>query len=367
MDFSLSDDQVQLGDAVKRFCDGEYPRETRGDAASAERREQRWAMMAELGLTALGIAEEQGGMGQGMVEQMIVLEALGRALSPEPYLSTAVIGAGLLEALGSSAQCNDWLGAVAEGRSRLALALYEPGERYATAAASCQAVRSGDDWVLNGHKSLVLDGESADLLLIVAQCADGQGLFLVPRQSPGLALQTGTALDGRELAQLTLNDLRLPASARLGSAEATAAALDSALDRANAALCAEAVGAMAELVEQTAEFLKVRKQFGAPLAKFQALQHRIVDLLIALEQARSMAAVAAMAVDEGEPAQRRKLVAAAKVQVCRAARQIGKEAVQMHGAMGMTAECRVGHYVKRLMVTEQLFGDAHHQLQRFMD
>lgn len=366
MDFSITDEQVQLADAVRRFCAGEYPYELRGERVDSERREQRWAMMAELGLTALSVAEDFGGMGQGMAEQMLVVEELGRCLSPEPYLNSAVIAPAILQQLGTTAQCNDWLAPLAEGRAKVALAVYEPDNRYDASRFSTSVEATADGFCLNGEKALVLDGLDADAYLVASYFNFSTGLFLVPRDAEGLSVTAGTTLDNRDLARLSFHNVKLSASARLGSDDAdVAAVLEASLDRAVAALCAEGVGAMAELVEQTAEFLKVRKQFGAPLAKFQSLQHRLVDVLIELEQSRSMAGLAAMAIDEAEPARRRQLVSAAKVQICRAARKVSKEAIQMHGAMGMTDECRVGHYVKRLMMIEQLCGDAHHHLNRF--
>lgn len=366
MDFSISDEQLQLRDAVRRFGEGEYPRESRGNLVSAEESGRRWQMMAELGLTGLCLDEEVGGSGLGMVEQMFVLEELGRCLSPEPYLSTAVIAAALIDSLGTPEQRRDWLLPIASGERRLALALSEPGGRYGLESLSTLVSIDGGGYLLDGEKHHVLDGGTADALLVVA--GDGQGglsLFLVPRERAGLEMVTGTTLDGRELSRLTLRQVRLAQDALLGQPGQAREALEEALDRAVAAQCAEGVGAMTELVEQTTEFLKVRRQFGSPLGKFQALQHRLVDMLIALEQARSMATVAALAVDSAEPERRKGLVSVAKVRVGKAARLIGKEAIQMHGAMGMTDECRVGHYVKRLLVLEQLFGDVQFHLKRF--
>ena len=366
MDFSISEEQLQLRDAVRRFGEGEYPQESRGNPAEAEVARRRWQMMAELGLIGLCIPEGFAGSGLGMVEQMFVSEELGRCLSPEPYLSTAVIAASLIRTLGSAEQQRDWLLPIANGERRLALALSEPGSRYDLHDLKTLAHAEGAGYLLDGEKTQVLDGGSADALLVVA--GDGQGgssLFLVPCRSTGVEMITGTSLDGRELSRVRLSQVRLSGDALLGAFGEAGPAVDEALDRAVAALCAEGVGAMSELVEQTTEYLKVRKQFGSPLGRFQALQHRLVDMLIALEQARSMACVAALAVDSAEPARRQGLVSAAKVRIGRAARLISKEAIQMHGAMGMTDECRVGHYVKRLLVVEQLFGDVQYHLQRF--
>lgn len=367
MDFSISEDQLQLREAVKRFCDGEYPPEMRGQPVSVDRRRERWGMMAELGLTALTVSEACGGSALGMVEQMGVLEELGRSLSPEPYLSTVIISASLIQALGTSEQQERWLAPIAAGELRVALSLDEPRERYAyqTARLGCCLTGDGEGYRLDGEKHLVLDGADADAYLVAAQHDGALQLLVVPGDAEGLIRTTGTTLDAREIATLRFDEVAVSIDQLLAEGEAAERAMQAVLDRASAALCAESVGAMTELVEQTREFLKVRKQFGAPLGKFQALQHRFVDMVIALEQSRSMAAVSAMAVDEADAEKRRKLVSAARVSVARAARLIAKEAVQMHGAMGMTDECQVGHYVKRLMVTERLFGDVSHHLESF--
>lgn len=367
MDFSISEEQLQLRDAVKRFCDGEYPLERRGQPVSVERRRERWGMMAELGLTGLTISEACGGSALGMVEQMGVLEELGRCLSPEPYLSTSVISASLIQALGSHEQKARWLAPIAAGELRVALALDEHRERYGYLAGKlgCRLTPEGDGYRLDGEKNLVLDGADADAYVVAAQHEGSLQLLVVPADAASLTRTPGTTLDAREVATLSFSGVSVSYAQCLAEEERAERALQAVLDRASTALCAESVGAMTELVEQTREFLKVRKQFGAPLGKFQALQHRFVDMVIALEQSRSMAAVAAMAVDEADTEKRRKLVSAARVTVARAARLITKEAVQMHGAMGMTDECQVGHYVKRLMVAERLFGDISYHLESF--
>lgn len=256
---------------------------------------------------------------------------------------------------------------IVEGGLRVALALDEPEGRYDYRASelACHLIRDGEGYRLSGEKVLVLDGPEADAFVVAAEREGALQLLVVPADAAGLTRFEGSTLDARALATLRFDEVALADAQLLGEGEAAEQALQAVLDRASAALCAESVGAMTELVEQTREFLKVRKQFGAPLGKFQALQHRFVDMVVALEQSRSMAAVAAMAVDEADAGKRHRLVAAARVTVARAARLIGKEAIQMHGAMGMTDECRVGHYVKRLMVAERLFGDVAHHLNEF--
>lgn len=371
MDFSLSDEHLALRDAVRRFCDGEYPAHRRGEAEPAELAATRWAGMADLGLLGLPLADDVGGSAQGPVEMMLVAQELGRALGGAGWLSSVVLAGQLLDEAGSQAQRQRWLPALAAGEARMALACGEAEARYDLSRVGTLARHDGAGWVLDGTKTLVLEAGSADLFLVVARTAgeaedaDGLSLFLVESGLAGLSLKEFSTLDGRRAAHLTLRGVRVAADALVGEAGAALPLVEAATDRASAMLCAEAVGALEALIELTAEQLKTRKQFGTTLAKFQVLQHRIADMLIALEQSKSMACAAAMAVQEGEPAQRRRLVSAAKVLAGQAGRQLGQWAIQMHGAMGMTDECRVGHYAKRLMVINQLFGDASHHLRRF--
>ena len=371
MDFSLSDEHLALRDAVRRFCDGEYPAHQRGEAEPAELAAARWAGMADLGLLGLPLADDVGGSAQGPVEMMLVAQELGRALGGAGWLSSVVLAGQLLDEAGSQGQRQRWLPALAGGEARMALACSEADARYDLSRVATLARRDGAGWVLDGTKTLVLEAGSADVFLVVARTAGdaddaaGLSLFLVEAGTSGLSLREFSTLDGRRAAHLTLRGVRVAADALVGEAGAALPLVEAATDRASAMLCAEAVGALEALIELTAEQLKTRKQFGSTLAKFQVLQHRIADMLIALEQGKSMACAAAMAVQEGEPAQRRRLVSAAKVLAGQAGRQLGQWAMQMHGAMGMTDECRVGHYAKRLMVINQLFGDASHHLRRF--
>ena len=364
MDFSLNDDHLALRDAVQRFCEGEFPAEQRGNPASPEASAQRWAAMASLGLLGLPLPADQGGSGLGAVEVMVVAQELGRALAGGAFVDSTVVAGGLIAGCGSPAQRNQWLPALASGTLQAALAVNEEGTRHDWTRSACQARRTGEGWVLAGRKTLVLHGDSAGLLLVLARSGGAAGdraglsLFAVDAQTPGVTVQGFDTLDGRRAAHLTLTDVRLGADRLLGIPDEAAASVEAALDAGAAALCAEAAGAVEALLAQTAEHLRTRKQFGAPLAKFQVLQHRVADMLIALEQLKSMACAAAMAVEAGDATQRRRLVSAAKLLAGQQGRVQGLAAIQMHGAMGMTDECRVGHYAKRLMVIDQLFGDA---------
>jgi pimeloyl-CoA dehydrogenase len=370
MDFSFNDDQLALREAVQRFCVGEFPTEQRGNMQTPAQAQHIRAAMAELGLLGLPFPADVGGSEQGAVEVMLVAQELGRALGDGAFVASTVMAGTLLTRLGSAEQQQQWLPGLASGQQQMALAVYEAGARYDWQHTETRAVPEGAGWVLDGRKTLVLYGDSADVLLVVARTAGahadraGLSVFAMDATAPGVTVQGFDTLDNRRAAHVTFNAVTLGADRLLGQAGEAAEAIESALDAATAALCAEAVGAVDALLAHTAEHLRTRKQFGVPLAKFQVLQHRVADMAIALEQLNSMACAAAMAVQAGEPVQRRRLVSAAKVLASQKGREIGLAAIQLHGAMGMTDECRVGHYAKRLMVMGQTLGDADWHLQR---
>lgn len=366
MDFSLNDDHLALRDAVRRFCDGEYPAEHRGNAETRGQSAQRWSAMAELGLLGLPFDAEMGGTGQGAIEVMLAAQEFGRALGGGAFVASTVMAGELLRRVASETQQRQWLPAMAESGVQAAVALYEDDLRYDWQRARTKAAETPEGYVLDGRKTLVLHGDTAGLLLVAARVGEDLGLsvFAVDARAPGVQVQSFGTLDGRRAAHVRLDHVVVAADRLLGGRGSADDAIDAALDAAIAALCAESVGAVEALLAQTAEHLRTRRQFGAPLAKFQVLQHRLADMAIGLEQLKSMACAAAMAVEAGDRAQRRRIVSAAKVLASQQGRQIALAAIQMHGAMGMTDECRVGHYAKRLMVIGQLFGDAAWHLRR---
>ncbi len=371
MDFAFTDDQLALREAVRRFCDAEYPAHQRGDPEPPALARQRQAGLAALGLHGLGIATDHGGSGLGAVETMVAAQELGRALAGGSWLPSGVLAAPLVGAAATPTQAATWLTALANGSLQAALACHEPRSRHELSDVATTAVAVDGGWRLVGRKALVLGGDSADLLLVVARVhgerrsTDGLGLFAVPAGTPGLQVQPLRLLDGRGAAHLQLDGVQVPAQQVLGTPGAVWPLIEAAAQRAAAALVADAAGALDALLAQTVEHLKTRRQFGAPLAKFQALQHRLADMALALEQVRSMACLAAMALDSDEPDQRRRLVSAAKALAGPLARRCGLDAIQMHGAMGMTDDCRIGHLAKRLITDGVLFGDASHHLDRF--
>jgi len=373
MDFSLTDDHLALRDAVRRFCDGEYPAQHRGAPETQDLAARRWSGMAELGLLGLSFDTAFGGSGQGPVEAMLVAQELGRALGGGAWFANIALAGPLLSEAGTPEQCAQWLPRIAAGELKIALAAGEAEARYDLADVQTTATRDADGYLLDGRKTLVLDGDSAQLLLVVARTAggradrDGLTLFAVDAASPGVRVHGFDTLDGRRAAHVDLKGVRMGPDRVIGPAGGAWPLLDAAMDCASAALCAEAAGALEALIELTLEHLRTRKQFGAPLAKFQALQHRVADLGLMLEQAKSMACAAAMAVEDAAPAQRRRLVSAAKAWIGPMGRQAGLTAIQLHGAMGMTDECHAGRYAKRLLVIGQLCGDARHHLRRFAE
>ena len=371
MDFDLSDEQRLLRDSVTSLIEKEYgfeqrkayAREPHGYSAA------RWAQFAELGLLGLPFAEDAGGIGGTPVETMIVMEAFGRGLVLEPYLATIVLGGGLLRFAGSAAQLQEMVPAIAAGKLRLAFAHTERQARYDLADVAVTATPApGGGFVLGGHKGVVLHGDSADRLIVSARTAggprerEGISLFLLDPKSEGVAVQGYPTVDGLRAAEITLRDVRLGAEALLGPRDHALPLIERAVDLAIAALAAEAVGAMSVMHELTVEYLKTRKQFGVAIGAFQALQHRAVDMLVAVEQARSMAMLATMMAEAPDAGERRRMIAAAKVQCGRSGRQVGQQAIQLHGGIGMTDEYKVGHYFKRVTAIDTLFGDADHHL-----
>ncbi|SDB90631.1 acyl-CoA dehydrogenase family protein [Paraburkholderia lycopersici] len=371
MDFSLTEDHVALQDAVRRFCDGEYPAHQRGNAEDAALAARRRAGLAALGVTGLTIAPDFGGSGYGAVETMLVAQQLGRALGGAGWLASGMPAAALIGVAGSAPQRSQWLEAAACGDKVLALAVGEADARYDLSRLAVRATETGDGWRIEGTKTLVFDGGVADAFVVAVRTSGERGsrhglsLFLVDADAPGITRRSFATIDARGAAHVSFANVAVTAADLIGEAGEACALVEAALDRANAALCAESVGALEALLELTVEHLKTRTQFGAPLAKFQSLQHRIADTLIALEQGKSMACAAAMAVDESDPARRSRFVSAAKAFIGDACKNAGEWAIQLHGAMGMTEECRAGHYAKRMFAINMTYGDATWQLNRF--
>jgi alkylation response protein AidB-like acyl-CoA dehydrogenase len=375
MDFNLTDTQRMLEDTATRLMRERYGFEERkkilagADGFSREL----WATFAELGLLGIEIAEEYGGIGGEFQDTAIVLEAFGRGLVVEPYLATVVLGGGLVNLAGSEAQKQDILPRMVEGKLFLALAHGEPKSRYTLNHVETKATKTADGYQLDGAKAVVLGGDCADLFIVSARSSGkpldktGISLFLVERGAQGLEVRGYPNVDGTRAAEVTLDHVTVPASALLGPEGGAFAFIEHAIDRGIAALCAEAVGVMAALNEVTLDYLKTRTQFGTPIGAFQVLQHRMVDMVVAQEQASALALLAADRANDPNPAERRKPISGAKVQIGRSGHLIGQDSVQMHGGIGITMEYIGGHYFKRLTMIDRLFGDADHHLARFAD
>jgi len=375
MDFRLTEEQLALQETLRRFIAKDYDFERRRSLArsplgySAEA----WGQLAELGLLGLPYPEEFGGLGGSGVDIMAVMELVGRGLLLEPYLSTVVLCGGLVRDAAARAIKEALLPQIAAGKLKIALAAYEAAGRYELAHVASMAVRDAEGWRLTGHKSVVLDAPSADYLLVSARSsgnrtdAEGISLFLVRRDAPGLTLQAYPTQSGGRAADVQLQEVHVEDGAVIGAPERALPVIERAVDQGIAALCAEAAGIVTALNEATLHYLKTRKQFGTVIGSFQALQHRMADMFIAAEQTRSMAIIAAIHAAGDEPAARRRAISGAKAYIGQAARFVGQQAVQLHGAMGVVDELSVGHYFKRLTMIDMTFGDADHHLARFSD
>ncbi len=370
MNFNLNEEQVQFADALKRWIGRDYGFEQR--RAIIETPEgisrQAWATLVELGMTALPVPEEQGGFNGGATDMFVVMRELGRGLVVEPYLAT-VLGAQFLKLGGGHGAL---LEAVATGELKLACALGERQSRHDLRDILTRAERDGDCWRLTGEKKVVIHGAEAGVLVVSARSggaqrdADGITLFAVPADAPGVERTGYRGLDGLRAADLRFDGVVLPPDAVIGQAGSGWEILEHGADYGAGLLCFEALGAMEALFDTTLDYLKTRQQFGVPIGKFQALQHRMADMYIHLEQARSMALLAAVTLDGMDAAERRRAVSAAKYRVGEAARFIGQQAVQLHGGMGVTDELAAAHYFKRLTTIELTLGDRDHHLARFI-
>ena len=375
MDFRLTEEQLALQETLRRFIAKDYDFERRRSLArsSLGYSAEAWEQLAELGLLGLPYPEEFGGLGGSGVDIMAVMELVGQGLLLEPYLSTVVLCGGLLRDAAARAIKEALLPRIAAGEIKIALAAYEAAGRYELAHVASTAVCDAKGWRLTGHKSVVLDAPSADYFLLSARSsgnrtdAEGISLFLVRRDAPGLTLQAYPTQSGGRAADLQLQDVRVDDGAVIGAPEGALPVIERAVDQGIAALCAEAAGIVTALNEATLNYLKTRKQFGTVIGSFQALQHRMADMFIAAEQTRSMAIIAAIQAAGGEPAARRRAISGAKAYIGEAARFVGQQAVQLHGAMGVVDELNVGHYFKRLTMIDMTFGDADHHLARFSD
>jgi pimeloyl-CoA dehydrogenase small subunit len=375
MDFELSDEQRLLQDSVTRLMADRYGFDQRKNYLKAPEGYSTalWSQYAELGLLGLPFAEEHGGFGGGAQEIMLVMQAFGRALVLEPFLSTVVLGGTALKLGGSDAQRAEILPAIAEGRMKLAFAHSERQARYDLTDVITTAKRANGGWVLDGAKNVVSQGEAADKLIVSARTsgdrydADGITLFLVDASSPGVARRGYVTRDETRAADVALSDVRVSDADVLGETGKGLPIVERVIQAGIAATAAETVGAMEAMYEMTLEYSKTREQFGRPIGSNQVVQHRLADMFMTMEQGRSMAMLATMMVEHKDAAERAHRMAIAKVGVGQAGRYVSQSAVQMHGGIGMTEEYAVGHYFRRCMVIERLWGDPAHYLKKLAE
>ncbi|MFZ6844909.1 acyl-CoA dehydrogenase family protein [Undibacterium sp. RuTC16W] len=370
MDFSLTQEQQQFADAIKRWVAKDYNFEHRKKIieSPAGVSDSAWAALAELGAMALPIPEDQGGFNGNAIDMMIVMQELGRGIVIEPYFAT-VLGAEFLKLAGTH---TDILEQVAGGEVKLAAALAEKQSRHDLFDIATTATKNTDGFILNGTKTVVLHGAQADQLIVSARSSSAQrdtagiSLFLVDTGSAGISRRDYRTIDGYRAADISFNQVQVPASALIGAESAGWEILDAASDYGVTLLCAEAVGVIEAITNATLDYLKTRQQFGVPIGKFQVLQHRMAEMFMEMEQARSMATLAAVKVSSSNVEERRRTVSAAKARVGQAARFVGQNAVQLHGGMGVTNELPAAHMFKRLTIIELSLGDTDHHLARFV-
>jgi pimeloyl-CoA dehydrogenase small subunit len=375
MDFDLTDDQRLLTDSVARLLADQYGFEQRKALLKSPEgwSPALWSQYAELGLLGLPIAEEFGGFGGGGVDVMLLMQSFGRHLVLEPYLSTVVLGATAIRLAGDAEQQAEILPAIAAGETKLAFAHYERQARYDMADLMTTATPVEGGYVLEGAKSVVLHGDSADRLIISARTAGGRddaegiSLFLVDGEATGVARRGYALRDGTRAAELSLSGVQVRRAALLGEADQALPVIEQVVEAGIAATSGEVVGAMEAMQAMTLDYLKTRQQFGKPIGDNQALQHRAAEMLVAMEQGRSMAMLAAMTLNEPDAAERARSASMAKVGVGQAGRFVSQNAVQLHGGIGMTDEYAIGHYFRRVMVIEHLFGDSAYHLDRLAD
>lgn len=376
MDFSYTDVQQMLQDSVQKFVQKSYDFDTRNTILNSEKgySDENWQLFAELGWLAVPFSEEDGGLGGSAVDLMVIMEEFGKANLIEPYTAAAVLSGSLVAELATGEAKTMLVESIIGGELLLASAFAEPGSRFnpGSVATSAAAAADGDDVILNGTKVAVENGPNANKLLVSAResgdVRDAQGIsvFVVDASTPGISMRSYQTVDGKMASEVTLTNVKVPASNRLGEAGAALPAIEVATNRAIVAVSAEAVGALEVLLQKTVEYSKTRKQFGTPIGTFQALQHRMADMFIQCQLARSIVIMAAMALDGDDSAEEKaRAVAAAKSRIGKAIKDVGQEAIQIHGGIAMTEELDVGHLFKRVTALDLAFGDGDYHTQRF--
>ena len=371
MDFSLSEEQTMLADSIEKYVTNDYDFETRQKYANSDLgySAEVWQSFAELGWTAVPFSEADGGFDGGLIELMLMMQQFGRGLIVEPYLANIVLAGGVLRRAGNDNQREQWLQSIIAGELQACLAFVEPQSRYEINSVATTAVADADGWLLNGSKGVVLNGGNATLIIVPARTngehgdEEGITLFAVTSDTPGVTRQSYPTVDGLRAAEIHLDNVRVDGDSVLGTVGEGFTTLSAVIDEATLAVCAEAVGIMRVMTEKTVEYSKSRVQFGVPISSFQAQQHRMVDMLTSCEQSYSLLLWAMMVNDDdGEDAKR--AISSIKYQIGTAGQKVGEEAVQIHGAMGVTWELDIAHYFKRITAINQMFGSADWHLDK---
>ena len=373
MNFNLSEEQSLLADSVTKFIGNDYGYEIRKKHAALADGFDRatWATFAELGWLCVPFSEEDGGIGGGPIETMIMMEAFVKGLVAEPYVSCVVLAGSVLKRAGNPGQKVELIGGIIDGSRLLTLAYLEPQSRFDLFDVKTTAKKDGDRFILNGTKAMVLHGGTADTFVVSVRTsgsqrdASGISLLLVPADAAGVNVRAYPTLDGQRAAEVTFTKVSVPASALLGEEGKALSVLEAVADEARLALCAEAVGMMEKLYQETVEYTKTRKQFGVPIAVFQALQHRMVDMFTLHAECKSLLLRATLTAATGD-AEAPRNIAALKYAIATKGQKVAHEAVQIFGGMGMTDEMSVGMYLKRINMINTLFGNGDYHLQRFM-
>ena len=372
MDFTFNEEQTLIQDQVDQFVQKEYDWETRQSLSNSDLGfgEDNWKKFAELGWLGISVSEENGGFGGSAIESMLIMEAFGKGLVVEPFLETMIMSGGILDNHGSDQQKSSILEPAIAGEMQLALAYAEPQSRFNLSDVVTEAKEEGENFILNGYKSVVMNGPSADKIIVSARTSgsqmeeEGISLFIVDAASEGLNRTNYKTVDGKRASDITIENLSVSNENIIGQINSGFAILDSAIDTAILAISAEAVGAMEVLYKTTVEYTKTREQFGTAIGKFQVLQHRMVDMFMEYEQCKSLLYMATMKHEEGSP-DAKKAISGLKYQVGKAGKFIGQQAVQLHGGMGVTDELNVGHYFKRLTTVGTIFGNTDYHLKKY--
>ena len=372
MDFSYSEEQKMLQESVSRFVSKDYDFESRRAIVSTEKgyNEKNWSLFAELGWLMVPFTEDDGGLGGSAVDLMVIMEEFGKGLVNEPFLATAVLAGGLIANNGNAQQKQALLEPLMAGELQLAFAYNEPQSRYNLADVACTAAQQNDDFIIDGHKSVVFNAKNADKIIVAARTSKQQcdkagiSLFILDAKTEGINIVGYPTADGHQAGDIWFKQVKVTKDNLLGELDQALPSIEAIIDRATLALCAEAVGAMQVSIEKTVEYSKTRQQFGREIATFQALQHRMANMFIEGQQARSILLMAALKMDSND-GNAPKAISAAKSRIGHAARLVSQESVQIHGGIGMTDELDVGHFFKRLSTFQYMFGSTDYHTQRY--